>query len=196
MTKQTEALKMAIEALDTLMMEKGSIYQQALQACKEALAQPSIAELNDEYLRDTHVEGLQPAQEPVAWISVDDKLPEFVTVNNYEKSSDDILILIDGKHVYVGSWIYDNWSKTNDFCMRDLDGGYEVVDGMKVTHWMPLPKAPNEINTHPAPVWQGNKEFVGLSDDEIHDLMIGKNGVYYNFARAIESMLKDKNYDN
>ena len=44
-----EALKMAIEALDTLMMEKGSIYQQALQACKDALE--------------------QPAQEPVAWMS-------------------------------------------------------------------------------------------------------------------------------
>lgn len=39
MNKQTEALKMAIEALDTLMMEKGSIYQQALNACKEALAE-------------------------------------------------------------------------------------------------------------------------------------------------------------
>ena len=40
MTKD-EALKMAIEALDTLMMEKDSIYQQALQACKEALEQPA-----------------------------------------------------------------------------------------------------------------------------------------------------------
>ena len=40
MTKN-EALRMAIEALDTLMMEKGSIYQQALQACKEALEQPA-----------------------------------------------------------------------------------------------------------------------------------------------------------
>ena len=48
MTKD-EALKMAIEALDTLMMEKGSIYQQALEACKDALE--------------------QPAQEPVAWMS-------------------------------------------------------------------------------------------------------------------------------
>ena len=40
MTKD-KALKMAIEALDTLMMEKGSIYQQALQACKDALEQPT-----------------------------------------------------------------------------------------------------------------------------------------------------------
>ena len=47
MTKN-EALKIAIEALDTLMIEKGSIYQQAINACKEALE--------------------QPAQEPVAWI--------------------------------------------------------------------------------------------------------------------------------
>ena len=39
MTKDT-ALKRAIEALDTLMMEKDSIYQQALEACKEALEQP------------------------------------------------------------------------------------------------------------------------------------------------------------
>jgi hypothetical protein len=38
MTKN-EALKIAIEALDTLMIEKGSIYQQALNACKEALEQ-------------------------------------------------------------------------------------------------------------------------------------------------------------
>ena len=40
MTKD-EALLMAIEALDTLMMEKGSIYQKAIQACKEALEQPA-----------------------------------------------------------------------------------------------------------------------------------------------------------
>jgi hypothetical protein len=93
MTKD-EALKMAIEALDTLMMEKGSIYYQAINACKEALEQPTeprlvsyapdgstctlnidgeevyfnreqptVAELNGEYLRDTNVMGLeQPAQ--------------------------------------------------------------------------------------------------------------------------------------
>ena len=78
------------------------------------------------------------------WISVKDRMPEFVTTTNYEKSSDDILILIDSKHVYVGSYIFDNWSKTNDFCMRDLDGGYEVIDDMEVTHWMPLPEPPKD----------------------------------------------------
>ena len=47
-----------------------------------------------------------------------------------------------------------------------------------------------------APSWQGNKEFVGLSDDEIAKI-IGKGAFYewndVEFARAIEQALKDKN---
>jgi hypothetical protein len=48
----------------------------------------------------------------------------------------------------------------------------------------------------PTPLWQGNKEFVGLSDDEIA-VIIG-NGAFYElgdleFARAIEQELKTKN---
>jgi hypothetical protein len=43
------------------------------------------------------------------------------------------------------------------------------------------------LYTHPAPSWQG------LSDDEIETIMIGKNGTYFNFARAIEQALKEKN---
>ena len=35
-----EALKLALEALETLMIERGSIYDQAITAIKEALAQP------------------------------------------------------------------------------------------------------------------------------------------------------------
>ena len=38
MTK--DALKLALEALETLMIERGSIYDQAITAIKEALAQP------------------------------------------------------------------------------------------------------------------------------------------------------------
>ncbi len=47
MANKDEALKIAIEALDTLMIEKGSIYQQALKACKEALEQPAWQGLTD-----------------------------------------------------------------------------------------------------------------------------------------------------
>jgi hypothetical protein len=44
-----EAMKLALEALETLMIERGSIYEKAIDALKERLAQPE--------------------QEPVAWIS-------------------------------------------------------------------------------------------------------------------------------
>ena len=67
MTKD-EALKMAIEvmqAFDSQLPTNSA--KQAIQACKEALEQTSVAELNNEYLRDTYVEGLSSAQEPVAF---------------------------------------------------------------------------------------------------------------------------------
>lgn len=86
MNKDT-ALKMAIEAMSSAYSNHGLMLQsnpaqdawlyhgcdaklfKALQACKEALEQPSVAELNDEYLRDTYVQGLsQPTQAPVAWM--------------------------------------------------------------------------------------------------------------------------------
>ena len=63
-----EALKIAIEALEDAQKSLdgqfscGNCYTNEIQACKEALEQPSVAQLNDEYLRDTHVDGLeQPA---------------------------------------------------------------------------------------------------------------------------------------
>ena len=62
MNKQIEALKMAIEALDTLMMEKGSIYQQALKACKEALAEAE--KLAWQSLSDDEIEYLECLKAP------------------------------------------------------------------------------------------------------------------------------------
>jgi hypothetical protein len=68
MTKD-EALKMAIEALDTLMIEKGSIYQQALNACKEALEQPTnMVTVPLDVLEDMQ-RRLKTSQEPVAWMN-------------------------------------------------------------------------------------------------------------------------------
>ncbi len=75
MTKN-EALKMAINFIEEITNAAGKYpyvdktqlvsdsYQMASKL-KEALEQPTVAKLNDEYLRDTYVEGLnQPAQEP------------------------------------------------------------------------------------------------------------------------------------
>ena len=54
MTKD-EALRMAIEVFDMYGNKMNSAFaDEAYQACKEAL-EPTVAELNDEYLRDTHV---------------------------------------------------------------------------------------------------------------------------------------------
>ena len=71
MTKQTEALRMAIELMERF-LEHDSIsssdYIDVRNACIKAL-EPTVAELNDEYLRDTHVEGMPKAetQKPVAF---------------------------------------------------------------------------------------------------------------------------------
>jgi len=91
MTKD-EALKMAIEALKQYVdvvghkfnaetwgdiEDKGNPAREAINACKEALEQPTVAELNDEYLRDTYVEGLnQPVwqgltDDEVGWMLVE-----------------------------------------------------------------------------------------------------------------------------
>jgi hypothetical protein len=149
MTKN-EALKMAIEAFDNIDMSNQTNeecarawfiegYVQALEwPPKEALEQPSVAELNDEYLRDTYVQGLsQPAQEPVGWMDSEGRFR--------------------------------------------LDFKTEIVRSIAaVNKEIPL-------YTHPAPLW------VGLSDDDIEAIMVGKNGTYFNFARAVEQALKEKN---
>ena len=74
MTKD-EALKMAHKSFMQLnerypRRDNGDGYfDKEILACKDALEQPSVAELNDQYLHDTYVEGLsQPAQEPVGWM--------------------------------------------------------------------------------------------------------------------------------
>ena len=68
MANTRKAFEMAIEALEDAQKSLdgqfscGNCYTNVIQACKEALEQPSVAQLNDEYLRDTHVDGLeQPA---------------------------------------------------------------------------------------------------------------------------------------
>jgi hypothetical protein len=114
---------------------------------KRALEQPSVAELNDEYLRDTHVEGLsQPAQEPVAWMEV------------------------------------------------KKDAGFKCIEVWQE----PVSKNSIPLYTHPAPSWQGNKEFVGLSDDEreiLYDKAIEMplENLWNDYAYLIEQALKDKN---
>ena len=71
MTKD-EALKLALEALETLMIERGSIYEQAITAIKEALANEALEKMA-ENARELGLD-YEPAQEPVAWISATELL--------------------------------------------------------------------------------------------------------------------------
>jgi hypothetical protein len=117
--------------------ETNKEFDNAILACKEALEQPSVAELNDEYLRDTHVEGLsQPAQEPVAWINVKDKLPP--------------------QEINFLSFSETFGYQISMYSSNPLNStGLPTLERLKITKWMPIPHI-----TLSAPSWQG------LSDDE------------------------------
>jgi hypothetical protein len=54
-----EAMAMALDALETLMLERGSIYDKAITALKERLADP---------MREVQRLGQEIEQEPVAWV--------------------------------------------------------------------------------------------------------------------------------
>ena len=81
------------------------------------------------------------------------------------------------------------WVKDNLICPEN---GYETT----ITEQHPNDLGWTPLYTHPAPSWKGNKEFVGLSDDEITQLKDdwGIDIDHWNdFARDIEQALKEKN---
>ena len=188
MTKD-EALHKALKVLNCL--NNNRVYETAwvkgaINACEEALEQPTVAELNNEHLRDTNVIGLeQPAQEPVGWISVEDKLPSVLDIvlvygkHKLEKSRSGNYDLVDTATYYDWSW-QKNGSK-GWYCPRLTSDYYEV------TYWMPLPKYP--LYTHP-------HQWVGLTEKEIRKLTFDGFLDEYDkvFANAIEQALKEKNH--
>jgi len=84
---------------------------------KKALEQPTVAKLNDEYLRDTYVDGLnQPAQEPVAWMDE----------NNYvfEKASD-----IDSGGIKIPLYTHPHqWQGLTDDEIETLAHEHNLLD--------------------------------------------------------------------
>jgi hypothetical protein len=63
-----ESMKLALEALETLMIECGSIYEKAIAALKERLADP---------MREVQRLGQEIEQEPVAWINAEKRTFEW-----------------------------------------------------------------------------------------------------------------------
>ena len=170
MNKQTEALKMAIEAIEyTNWSERTAKMETALEACKEALEQKPL-NFNCKSVQKRlatqcgYVE--QPAQEPDAiieslWSIIDD---------------------IDS---------YGDVAKSNDKLYREL------VEQRQKDRWntgITTDGYTLNIPSHPAPSW------VGLSDDEISKVISDeqipvRTGKTANrFARAIEQALKEKNH--
>lgn len=148
--KQTEALKIAIEALETCTEYSGYEYwfdgdvvRNALKIAREALEQPA------------------------QWISVKDRLPEVKSGNAKEF----IVVIYSGytgrsfvtsRHFLNKMELYNEYSE-NDFdevsgwhertYHFEYDDYYTLVDSCnadavryEVTHWMPLPEAPKELN--------------------------------------------------
>ena len=64
-----EALKLALEALETLMIERGSIYDKAITAIKEALANEALEKMA-ENARELGLD-YEPAQHP--WVGLTDE---------------------------------------------------------------------------------------------------------------------------
>lgn len=114
MNKTQEALKLAIEAMQTCDLETGTWsyvdVALAIEACKAALAE----------------------QKPSEWISVNDRLPE--------ESAGTCAVLIKSGEVLTAWPTYWHGSRSEfaewTFPLDELKS--------KVTHWMPLPDAPTE----------------------------------------------------
>ena len=96
MTKD-EALKMAIEVMENY--NDGWTPDEmisAINACKEALEQPTVAELNDTYLRDTYVEGLnQPTWQGLTDDEINELHHKWIMNNNNKDTQYDFARAIE-----------------------------------------------------------------------------------------------------
>ena len=180
MVTKDEALKMAIEALEMhvphYIKDRGC---DALIACKEALE--------------------QPAQELVAWTKSIDKALE--TLEFYVGSVDtstlhphvklnyeDFLSIVKSIKQFKNSIVNTN----REIMYFGLSSKNEWIKISKDTFDFRVNnKRKMKLYTHPTPSW------VGLSDDEIDEIngspMALESSGLYDFARAIEQALRNKN---
>jgi hypothetical protein len=71
---------------------------------------------------------------------------------------------------------------TDEYYTEYTEDGNKPIDN----GWQPL-------YTHPAQPWQGNKEFVGLTADELEDIKDNSKEGWYQLVRNVEQALKEKN---
>ena len=159
MTKQTRALQMAINALTNC-----SGFEKAIQACKEAL-EPTVAELNDEYLRDTHVEGIP--KEPYNLVAIlNDPMKAYPHNFNTPAKGNALLFGLCQEAA-------DEIDRRNK--MSDIDQ-YVKTNGKILLAPPILPKPPKQWN--------------GLTAEEIASIPLNEHTV-----QAVEDLLREKNHE-
>ena len=207
MNKQTKAIHKALKVLNCLNNDR--VYETAwvkgaINACEKALEQPTVAELNDEYLRDTNVIGLEQPEEP--------------RLVSYALDGSTCTLNIDGEEVYFNR---EQPAQEPVAWIKEVEVLYikaHKADGIK--NWktnLGLKPEPDDVPlyTHPHQ-WQVDKCQYGmwrcdmhhrcehppkwqeLTDDEIAYIVNDTDTLFdlEDFARTIEQALKEKNASN
>ncbi len=89
--------------------------------------------------RDLFISGAKWRQDQDQWIDVKDDLPEIGHDKEYPGASK-MLLLSDGEYVYYG--LYEETDDWKDFV--DSEGNGFIDEDIKITHWQPLPKPPQQ----------------------------------------------------
>lgn len=153
------------------------------QACKQALEQPSVAELNDEYLRDTHVEGLQSAQEPVDENHISkaldflDALPNGYLFQPIDQERFERYVGIISKQL---EWLQGMCATYAERAVKD--GEQKIKDAQAI----------KKLFAHPAPAWQGLSD--GDIQEHLGDELVTLHG--WSFVQGVRwanKKLKEKN---
>ena len=155
------------------------IAKEAWEACKEAL-EPTVAELNDEYLRDTHVEGL----------STNSKANEIIKTQHLYNL---VEILNDPMKAYPHN--FSTPAKGNALLLGLCQEAADEIEHLKAETQEPskeeiLGKVFDAVYAQ-----YPKKEWQGLTDDEISKLWCTDHASYLEFAHSIEQALKDKNHE-
>jgi hypothetical protein len=203
MTKD-EALRMAIQHIEFEgVRDEEGLY--VLNACKEAL-EPTVAELNDEYLRDTHVEGLSTnskANEIIKtqhWLCLDGQMVVAQLYNLVE-------ILNDPMKAYPHN--FSTPKKANALLFGLCQEAADEIERLKAETQEPVAyykewedksgkhkdikfsigEGYKPLYTTPSRKWQS------LSDEEINLIYpcTGGEHDFKDIARAIEKALREKN---
>ena len=190
-TKQTEALKLALEVLEEI---------NTLSIGENAICLPAEIDTAMDAIREALAE--QPAQqEPVAWRPIESAPKTGRKVILFYKNrlnvgrtviarclTDEQATEIDADDVGLeGGWYecIDNWGDFTDV----------VIHEGEPSHWMPLPAPPIEALRQ---ALETEREWVGLTDEEINSVRHKRDWTASwtdtTFARSIEAKLKEKNH--